>query len=84
MLSDGIHFFAYCSTQLSYIVRQAPFAHAHLADQDVTVDFQELTTPEDRVAIIATTPLTDNETWRAIAPGNLLMFQDGQPILGAC
>lgn len=81
MLSDGVHFFAYCSTQLSYVVRQAPFAHAHLTDQDLTVDFQELTTPQDRVAVIATTPLTDNEIWSAIAPGSLLTFQDGQPIL---
>jgi predicted glutamine amidotransferase len=80
MLSDGIHFFAYCSTQLSYIVRQAPFAFAHLMDQDLTVDFQELTTPQDRVAVIATTPLTDNETWCAIAPGSLLTFQDGHPV----
>jgi predicted glutamine amidotransferase len=80
MLSDGIHFFAYCSTQLSYIVRQAPFAQAHLMDQDLTVDFQELTTPQDRVAVIATTPLTDNETWCTIAPGSLLTFQDGHPV----
>jgi predicted glutamine amidotransferase len=80
MLSDGIHFFAYCSTKLSYIIRQAPFAQAHLMDQDLTVDFQELTTPQDRVAVIATIPLTDNETWCAIAPGSLLTFQDGHPV----
>ncbi len=79
LLSDGEHFFAHCSTKLCYIVRQAPFAAAHLIDEDVTVDFQELTTPSDRVAIIATTPLTDNEVWTTIQPGELLTFQDGWP-----
>lgn len=77
LLSDGEHFFAHCSTKLSYIVRQAPFAAAHLIDQDITVDFTELTTPNDRVAVIATTPLTDNEIWTTIQPGELLVFQDG-------
>lgn len=80
LLSDGEHLFSHCSTQLSYIVRQAPFAPAHLIDQDLTVDFQELTQPTDRVAVIATTPLTDNETWRPMQPGQLLVFQDGVPL----
>lgn len=79
LLSDGEHFFAHCSTKLSYIVRQAPFAAAHLIDEDVTVDFSELTTASDRVAVIATTPLTDNEVWTQILPGELLVFQDGLP-----
>ncbi|MDX2243049.1 MAG: class II glutamine amidotransferase [Leptolyngbyaceae cyanobacterium bins.302] len=79
LLSDGEHFFAHCSTKLCYIVRQAPFAAAHLIDEDLTVDFQELTTPSDRVAVIATTPLTDNETWTPIQPGEVLVFQDGMP-----
>lgn len=79
LLSDGEHFFTYCSTKLSYIVRQAPFAAAHLIDQDITVDFQQLTRPSDRVAVIATTPLTDNELWTPILPGELLVFQDGLP-----
>jgi glutamine amidotransferase len=80
LLSDGEHLFAHCSTKLSYIARQAPFAAAHLIDEDVTVDFQELTTPSDRVAVIATTPLTDNEVWTPIRSGELLVFQDGLPL----
>ncbi|MEM7726407.1 MAG: class II glutamine amidotransferase [Cyanobacteria bacterium P01_A01_bin.45] len=79
LLSNGENFFVHCSTKLSYIVRQAPFAAAHLIDEEVTVDFNELTKPSDRVAVIATTPLTDNETWTTIHPGELLLFQDGLP-----
>jgi predicted glutamine amidotransferase len=77
LLSDGEHFFVHCSTHLSYIIRQAPFAAAHLIDQDITVDFSELTRPSDRVAVIATLPLTDNEVWQTIQPEELLVFQDG-------
>ncbi|MCU0543541.1 MAG: class II glutamine amidotransferase [Oscillatoriaceae cyanobacterium Prado104] len=80
LLSDGEHLFAHCSTHLHYIVRQAPFASAHSIDRDVTVDFRELTNEGDRVAVIATLPLTDNEVWTQIQPGNLLVFQDGLPL----
>ena len=77
MLSNGDCLFAHRSTELSYIVRQAPFAVAHLKDQDVAVDFNELTSPDDRVALIATLPLTDNETWLPLPMESVTMFVDG-------
>lgn len=80
LLSNGDLLFAHCSTHLAYIVRQAPFAHAHLKDQDVTVDFNEVTTPEDRVAMIATIPLTDNEDWIIMPKGSLWWFEDGKAV----
>lgn len=79
MLSNGLWLAAHCATHLHYLVRQAPFGQAHLVDNDVTVDFSELTTAQDRVAIIATQPLTDNENWIKMTPGELLVFRDGQP-----
>ena len=81
LLSNGEYLLVHCSTQLHYLIRQAPFAAAHLIDEDITVDFQSLATPEDRVAIIATIPLTDNERWTALSPGELVVFQDGLPIM---
>lgn len=77
LLSDGVAFYAHCSTDLHYLTRRAPFGRAHLIDQDLSVDFNELTTPRDIVTIIATLPLTDNETWTRMAPGELAMFRDG-------
>ena len=77
LLSNGERLFAHCASRLSYVLREAPFAVAHLADQDVSVDFSQLTTPEDRVAIVATQPLTDNETWHGIPRGTLLAFRHG-------
>lgn len=78
LLSDGDWLFAHCSSRLCYVVRRAPFAEAHLADEDLTVDFRRLTGADDRVAVIATTPLTDNERWAQIPPGNLVAFRDGE------
>jgi len=77
LLSHGTSLFAHASTRLSYIIRQAPFAQAHLKDQDMTVDFSDLTTANDRVAVIATLPLTDNETWIEMPPGSLWLFSEG-------
>lgn len=77
LLSNGDCLFAHRSTELHFIIRQAPFAVAHLKDQDVAVDFNELTTPDDRVALIATLPLTDNEVWTPLPVGQVVMFADG-------
>jgi glutamine amidotransferase len=80
LMSNGQALFAHCSTHLHYIVRRWPFSTAHLVDADVSIDFAKYTTPEDRVAVIATKPLTDNEIWSAFEPGDLMMFQHGEVI----
>jgi predicted glutamine amidotransferase len=80
LLSNGECLFAHCARRLAYLIRQAPFSSAHLKDEDVSVDFSEVTTPNDRVAIVATDPLTDNEVWTQVPPGTLLMLADGRPV----
>lgn len=80
MLSDGSALFAHCSTNLHYIVRQYPFTMAKLSDEDLNVDFSTVTTPNDRVAIIVTEPLTTNEIWTPFAAGELKVFVEGNPI----
>jgi predicted glutamine amidotransferase len=78
LLCDSRALFAFCSKKLVYIQRQAPFARAALADDDLEVDFSEVTTPNDRVVVVATAPLTRNETWEPIEQGTLRMFVDGR------
>ena len=78
LLGDGHQLYARCSTKLHHIVRQAPFKKATLADEDVSVDFAEVTTPKDRVAVIATMPLTRDETWIAGEPNTLWVFRGGK------
>lgn len=77
LLAGSDFLIAHASTQLSAIVRQAPFAQAHLKDEDLSVDFSELARPGDRVAVIATVPLTDNEEWQVLPPGSLWLFAEG-------
>ena len=77
MLSNGQALWAHCSTHLHHLIRQHPFTRASLRDDDVTVDFADLTAPTDRVAIIVTEPLTLDEAWQPFAPGELRVFVDG-------
>ena len=77
LLSNGQALWAHASTQLHWLLRRHPFAPAQLADEDLSVDFAAHTTPQDRVAIVATQPLTHGEAWQAFAPGELRVFVDG-------
>ncbi len=83
LLSNGEALWAHGSTKLCYVVRQHPFATARLADEDLSVNFAEHTTPDDRVAVVATTPLTCDEQWTPFAPGELKVFVDGAPVADA-
>ncbi|HWO23775.1 MAG TPA: class II glutamine amidotransferase [Kofleriaceae bacterium] len=78
LLGDGHQLFARCATKLCFIVRQAPFKKATLCDEDLCVDFAEVTTPNDRVAVVATAPLTRDETWTHGEPGTLWVFRRGK------
>ena len=77
MLSNGQALWAHANTHLWYTERRHPFANAQLADEDVSVDFSQATTPQDRVAVVVTAPLTTNEVWTPVAPGELCVFADG-------
>jgi predicted glutamine amidotransferase len=78
LLSNGQALWAHCSTALHSLERRHPFGAARLADEDLSVDFAALTTPNDRVAIVATEPLTDGEAWLPFAPGELRVFTAGE------
>jgi glutamine amidotransferase len=79
LLSNGQALWAHASTKLHWLLRQHPFGAATLADADLSVDFAPLTTPGDRIALVATEPLTVGESWQAMVPGELRMFVGGLP-----
>ncbi len=79
LLSDGDAFFAHCSTKLHYVVREYPFRSARLADCDLAIDFGRHNHLDDRIAVIATAPLTIDETWHPFVPGELKLFEHGAP-----
>ncbi len=77
LLSNGEALWAYGTTKLVWLQRRHPFGAARLADEDLAVDFAALTTPQDRVVVVATEPLTHDEPWQAFAPGELRVFAGG-------
>ena len=77
MLSNGQALWAHASTHLHYVLRKHPFAHAALSDEDLSIDFSQHTSPNDRVAVVVTAPLTTNEEWTAFETGELKVFVDG-------
>ncbi len=77
LLSNGEALWAHCATNLYFVERSHPFAHAQLADEDLSVDFATVTAPGDRVAVVVTAPLTTNETWTQMTAGELRVFVDG-------
>ena len=77
LLSNGQALWAHGTTQLYSVERRHPFVATRLADEDLSIDFAAHTTPQDRVAVVATEPLTRDEDWQPFAPGELRVFQGG-------
>ena len=80
LMSNGDMMFAHASTLLHYIVRKAPFGEEVLLDDDINIDFAAVTTPNDRVAVIATLPLTTNEQWQQLAINELVCLRAGEVV----
>lgn len=81
LISDGKYLFVYCSTNLHWITRKAPFGKAKLVDEeDIEIDFKKHTTPNDVVTVVTTNPLTSNETWHKMASGTGHLFKLGELI----
>jgi predicted glutamine amidotransferase len=77
LMSEGRTLYAFCNKQLFYLVRQAPFGVATLVDEDLRVDFATVTSPEDRVAVVASNPLTRDEIWSELPLRTLTAFRNG-------
>ncbi len=82
LLSDSRVLYGYCATKMVWLTRRAPFGEAQLSDDDVTVNFSQETTPRDIVTVVATAPLTRNERWQQMQPGELRVFRRGRVSLG--
>lgn len=80
LLTDGENLFVYCANNLHWLTRQAPFGKASLIDAEMVVNFDQETTESDIVTVIATQPLTEDETWQKMQPSEGLLFSKGQLI----
>jgi len=61
-------------------LRAGTFWPGMFIDEDISIDFQQETTPNDVVTVIATLPLTSNEQWHKMSANHYLLFQDGESI----
>lgn len=80
LLSNGDWQMAYAGSLLFYLTRKAPFGEAKLADDDVSINFKDLTQSGDKVTVLVTIPLTENEPWQQLAVNECLVFRDGDII----
>ena len=80
LITDGVYMLAYCSNNLHWITRRAPFGRATLIDADVTIDFQKETTPNDIVTVVATRPLTGDESWYQMKNKEYVVFKHGERV----
>lgn len=80
LLSNGQALWAHASTRLFWLLRQHPFCAATLADDELSIDFAAVTQASDRVAVVATEPLTIGEAWTPMAPGEMRAFVGGLPL----
>jgi len=78
IITNGECVFAYCSNNLHWITRRAPFGKASLIDAEMEVDFHQETTDNDVVTVIATKPLTDDESWQKMSAGEWQLFRLGE------
>jgi predicted glutamine amidotransferase len=83
LYADGECLYARCGDNLSCILREPPFGSATLVDADVRVNLGEVMreVPDARLAVIATEPLTRDETWEKATPGTLWVFRAGERLL---
>ena len=79
-ITNGEYLFAYCANNLHWITRRSPFGRASLIDAEVVINFSEETTESDVVTVIATQPLTDDETWQKMTKGQWHLFRLGESI----
>nr|WP_255016725.1 class II glutamine amidotransferase [Psychrobacter sp. PraFG1]UTT87684.1 class II glutamine amidotransferase [Psychrobacter sp. PraFG1] len=80
LLSNGDWQLAYANSLLFYLTRKAPFGEAKLADDELSINFGDVTTDKDKVSILVTVPLTENEEWQQLAVNECLVFQEGDII----
>jgi predicted glutamine amidotransferase len=78
LIADGRFLFARCGDSLFHIVRKPPLGQATLVDAEVQVDFAEVMRGAGTLAVVATQPLTRDETWVRATPGTLWVFHDGE------
>lgn len=78
IFTDGQAVYAHCSTRLHLLQRTHPFGRVKLCDEELSLDLSQANGPDDRMCLVATQPLTVDEPWQAMQPGELIALEQGQ------
>jgi len=80
LLSDSEFLYAHRSTQLFYIERRCPVHRESFGSASLRLALEGAQDEFQHVSLIATQPLTTNEAWLALPPGEVVVFHRGQRI----
>lgn len=78
LLSEGSDLFAYCSTDLAVLESRAEQGVVELVDADMQMDVASLKQRSEQMLLVATKPVTRNESWQALAQGEFHHYRHGQ------
>lgn len=78
VISNGECLIAHCSTNLYWVARTAHSDHfVKRIDDGGVINLSRHARPDDKVAIVATMPIT-NEKWHKLENGQLILLQNGE------
>lgn len=77
LLSDTEFLYAHRSTQLVYVSRECFSATECLRGEELTIRMSQPQSEPQRVALVATEPLTVNEEWVSLPEGEVIVFRKG-------
>lgn len=79
LLSDGETLWAYADNSLHFIERTPPYGGelVRLRDEGYSMSLDEVKAPDERAVLVATQPLTDEQGWKRMERGSLLVVRAG-------
>ncbi len=77
LLSDTEFLYAHRSTQLFYVSRECRSASECLQGAELTIRMSQPRSENQRLALVATEPLTVNEEWVLLPEGEVIVFRKG-------
>jgi len=80
LLSDSRYLYAHRSSRLFYVEHECVSQTERLKSEDLTIRLAQDANGAQRIAAIATGPLTDDEEWQTLPEARLVAFQAGERI----
>ncbi len=80
LLSDTRYLYAYRSTHLFYVTRECVSQTECLKSEELTIRLAQGSNGSQRVAAVATEPLTGDEEWQSLPEAKVVAFLHGEKI----